>query len=731
MTENTRRLSGILTGFAMLLVACGGNDGPTGPDRSDLEIRIVSGEDQFAPPGETLAEPLVVQVRDRIDLDPESGVRVDWMIAGGAGAVLSRESTVTDAQGKASVTLTLGSAPGDYRVMATFEGLTTSPATFQARAVATPVIRSLPDGPVQAGQVMTIEGENFSSVASENLVLFSGIRGRVESASSSQLEVRVPPCLPTRRVEVSAGFGSVRSASVSLDVEAAGEPLTMDVGDDRTTMVLEGLACLKLPAGTRWMAVPHSAGRSDGSVFRFELTGLLGADSSIAGVSPRPGAAASVTRAGRGLEMLGGGAQTRWEGTVRELERGLAPIGPRERREAAVSSPVERVPQVGDRRDFAVLNEAREFDHVTAEVVLVGDHVVMYRDLDAPENGLTSADYRAMADDFDEVIYPTDTQVFGSPSDLDGNQRIVILFTPVVNQLTEPGSEGFVGGFFFGIDLLPDRENSNGGEIFYTIVADPAGEFGDPRSRDLIVRVVPGILAHEFQHMINFNQRVLIRNGDFTDALWVSEGMALMAEDVVGEAFEEAGDSAKGVLYKVGNWARARRFLTDPGAASLVATQGGGSLEERGSWWLFFRYLRGQRGNNSVLSQLTQTTRTGVSNVEAVTGRGWSGLVADWSGAIVLDDQGFPVRDGLQFTDLALRATIDRLENGWPLSPPILGGSDFHRTGSLVASSPVYFELRPALQGGSVRAMALNLAGPNGGAPREGSDLQLTLVRIQ
>lgn len=730
MRQMTSRWTTLLALVALAAGGCGGDDGPTGPDTSDLEIRAVSGDGQFALTDEAVPEPLTVVVRDRVDLDPRSGIRVEWAVTMGQGATLSQQSTVTDANGRASVTLTLGSGEGQYRVEAGFDGLEGSPAVFSAQAVTTPTITDVPDQPVRAGEVITVIGQNFAPTASANLVLFSGVRGEVQTASATQLRVRVPGCLPTREVEVTAGFGGVRSQPRTLDVEAVGSPLGMDVGQDRTATTPQGLECVKLQTGTRWLAVVQSAARSDGPTFGYQITGLLGGDVSTAPAGALTGTLASAG-AGDGLRVPEQEAQARWEATVRELERGLSPLWPGEAHPGAGLRAAADVPQVGDRRDFDVLNRDREFERITAEVVFVGEHAVMYRDLDTPEGGLTSGDFEAMAGDFDDFIHPEITGVFGSVSDLDQNQRVVILFTPVVNRLTDEGSEGFVGGFFFGLDLLPEREGSNGGEVFYTLVADPDGDFGDARSPELIRRVVPGVLAHEFQHMVNFNQRALVRSGDFTDALWVSEGMALMAEDVVGEAFQEAGDSSKAVLYQAGNWARAQRYLENPGGASLVATQGQGSLEERGSWWLFFRYLRGRRGSNVVLTELTQTTRTGVSNVEAVTDGDWASLVADWSAAIVLDDQGVPVPDRLQFADLALRETIERLEDGWPLSPPVLGGSDFLRSGGLQASSPAYFELRPGPSGGAVDAMALGLAGPAGGAPAAGSSLQLTLVRIQ
>ncbi|NIR38511.1 MAG: hypothetical protein GWO00_01660, partial [Gemmatimonadetes bacterium] len=102
---------------------------------------------------------------------------------------------------------------------------------------------------------------------------------------------------------------------------------------------------------------------------------------------------------------------------------------------------------------------------------------------------------------------------------------VIILFSPAVNALTPRGSSGFVGGFFFGVDLLPDTEGSNAGEIFYTLVPDPDGIYSDPRPKDDILELVPAILAHEFQHMVHFNQRVLLLGAEANEAVWLSEGL--------------------------------------------------------------------------------------------------------------------------------------------------------------------------------------------------------------
>src|SRR5690606_28370633 len=169
---------------------------------------------------------------------------------------------------------------------------------------------------------------------------------------------------------------------------------------------------------------------------------------------------------------------------------------------------------------------------------------------------------------FDDPIYDAVVDVFGEPSDVDGDGRIIILFTPVVNEMTPRNSSGFIAGFFYGLDLTT-QANSNRSEIFYSLVPDPNGQFGDRRATSDVLRVVPPVLAHEFQHMIHFNQRYLLR-GVRTETLWLSEGLAHTAEDVVGAVFRARGRDAEADNFVLANLQRASRYLVDPGRTSLI-----------------------------------------------------------------------------------------------------------------------------------------------------------------
>ena len=82
--------------------------------------------------GVPLAEPFVVLVMDR-NGDPVVGATVTFAVTAGGGS-LSAETTTTDADGRASTTLTLGRTPGTNTVVATVADL--DPVTFIATGAA-------------------------------------------------------------------------------------------------------------------------------------------------------------------------------------------------------------------------------------------------------------------------------------------------------------------------------------------------------------------------------------------------------------------------------------------------------------------------------------------------------------------------------------------------------------------------------------------------------------------
>lgn len=127
----TRRL--LVAACSAAMFGCGGDDGGSGPpppDEDPLVAAVLNGDDQSAPAGEALPEDLRVVIT-RAD-EPEAGVDVAWATA--QGGSLDPATSVTDADGIASATWTLGPDAGAQVATATVADAEGSPVTFSATA---------------------------------------------------------------------------------------------------------------------------------------------------------------------------------------------------------------------------------------------------------------------------------------------------------------------------------------------------------------------------------------------------------------------------------------------------------------------------------------------------------------------------------------------------------------------------------------------------------------------
>ncbi|MBA3393087.1 MAG: Ig-like domain-containing protein [Deltaproteobacteria bacterium] len=102
----------------------------TGTAGAATQIALVSGNTQTAPVGTTLAQPLVVGVKDANN-NAVSGVSLTFTVASGGGS-LSATTVTTNASGQAGSMLTVGASAGSNSVTVTRAGLTGSPVTFTA-----------------------------------------------------------------------------------------------------------------------------------------------------------------------------------------------------------------------------------------------------------------------------------------------------------------------------------------------------------------------------------------------------------------------------------------------------------------------------------------------------------------------------------------------------------------------------------------------------------------------
>ena len=299
---------------------------------------------------------------------------------------------------------------------------------------------------------------------------------------------------------------------------------------------------------------------------------------------------------------------------------------------------------------------------VTAKAIVVAD-TANPRTAN-PNDVLTEADYRSFGESFDTLVWRIGTENFGEPSDVDKNGRVVMFFTRAVNELTADGAGSYVAGFFYNRDLFQKSGSnacagSNVAEMFYMMVADPAGTInGNPRTRNFIRGATVGVLAHEFQHLINDSRRLYVSKAPVWEETWLNEGLSHVAEELT--FFSAAGVGPGQNLgseiflnprvhdaysrYAADNVERLVSFLEDPARTSVM---GEDELGTRGAAWAFLRYAadRMPGPDAGVWNALTNSRTQGLANLSAVLGANPRDWMADWGTAVYADDAGLASLD--------------------------------------------------------------------------------------
>ena len=487
--------------------------------------------------------------------------------------------------------------------------------------------------------------------------------------------------------ETAAGPGSLATCSVAaatLESLAPGAYGSTDPASDS--------GCVRFPANAsaendsaEYVVIAQSVGGAPGDSAPFELRSATLATA----VAPR------LTAQRRALRGDRGSISRAFDRFLRGLER-LPQRPPATRLLGALAPPTP-----GSLRAFPVCAnlDCSKFDTVTARVQSVGAHVAIYVDTLAPANGLNAADVDTLQQLFDTHVYVVDTTAFGGVSDLDSNGLVITLMTPVVNASVTAAqctAGGFVAGFFYpgDLDSIPGSP-SNHGEIFYTVVADPNGAVSCAHSRADVKSFLPTTLLHELQHVISFNQHVLVRGGSPED-LWLDEALSSLAEELGGRSF--LPDSTTFFGYVSEDLFNAYAYLQTPGDHFLTV------LADFGAGWMFLRYLVDQFGD-SVTRKLEQTTRTGTDNVATQTGLPYTDTVTRWALANWVSDlPGFAPPAGLFYTSWSFRQVFASFYEQdpydfplpFPLVPPAGPGAQVDVAGSLHAGSGYYADILQA-----------------------------------
>jgi hypothetical protein len=398
-------------------------------------------------------------------------------------------------------------------------------------------------------------------------------------------------------------------------------------------------------------------------------------------------------------------------------------------------------PVLGSKRTFKVCHDlqCKTLDSVPATVLYVGTHAAVFVDDSVPANGFTNGDITQLGATFDTVIHPIDVAAFGPESDVDQNGVVMILLTLKINKLVSKPScdTSFVTGFFFSADVSPGvRTSYNNGEMFYAFVPDPSPPSTRCQYTTSQVRaLLPTVFIHEFQHMISYNQHVLLRGGT-TEVLWLNEGMSHLAEELGGLHYDSLGDSLTAFRYLIGNLYNGYSYLKLPQSVALVADTGIGSLEERGASWLFLRYVADHFGQGATRA-MVQTSQFGAANVAAATGTPFATLLGRWALAVYLTDlPSFAAPPALTYNFWQFRTVFAQLHQQfpqdfdavYPLQPSSGIGVNAGTSGQLSSGSGAYLLVG---QDASGPGFDLTFRGLNGAALPSSAGAQLAIARIR
>lgn len=316
-------------------------------------------------------------------------------------------------------------------------------------------------------------------------------------------------------------------------------------------------------------------------------------------------------------------------------------------RSQAVSYQVSEVGP-GENLDFFVITT---FKTVTAQRILTDaetEHCLIFAELVDGTPVLSEQTALAIAQGFDSDnpfqegdngIYEDTRARYGSEwvvnGGRDGDERVVLLFL-------SSGSIGGTGlfGFFNPADerSKETNESSNEAELLY-LNADRA-------ENDVYEALVT--IAHEFSHLIIFNQKIAM-NGEFPDGAVsenavLDEGLAVLNEELSGFGYTGIDGGNFFLLSSVSN------LLEDGFNRSYF--QFGGQLSDYGAGYLFWRYIHDQAGIETI-NAMTTSSNVGRANVAEVLGVPFSETFRSYTQAVALNGQD-GVDPELQFTDLDL-----------------------------------------------------------------------------
>lgn len=252
----------------------------------------------------------------------------------------------------------------------------------------------------------------------------------------------------------------------------------------------------------------------------------------------------------------------------------------------------------GDTREFTTVNMVTNADEqTTAKLLYDGTKAQVW----VADDRVTAEKAAQIGKEFDSKIGPLIESQFSTPSDVDKNGKINILVFDIKDDYET--TKSYVGGYFHPRDLLM-MSGSNLSETFYMDTFPSMGKNGE-----MDVTKIYTTLAHEYQHMVNFNRNILVERGDFIDGkmdTWLNEAFSMAAEQMY----------SKEVLSKRIEYFNKSQTIAN-GRSVIQWSNNDDVLSNYALSYLFGQYLRTQAGNGeNVFKEILEDQGTTIETLQ-------------------------------------------------------------------------------------------------------------------
>ena len=273
----------------------------------------------------------------------------------------------------------------------------------------------------------------------------------------------------------------------------------------------------------------------------------------------------------------------------------------------------------GDAKTFFINKsfDSKGREQISAFLQKAGNSAYFYLDrewfdsLESDKKAVIQSDLNIISLEFDNVIYPKLTEFYGQEWNpgIDSDRKITILFHPMI----QDASGYFTNGDEYSKYQIP---TSNEREMIYV------------NSSLIFYTAVKSYIAHEFTHLITFNQKDRLRN--VGEEVWLNELRAEYAptylkydDDYVGSNLEQ----------------RVKQFLSNP---SAPLTEWLNQSKDYGVVNIFGEYLT-DHYNPKILGDSLKSSKIGIPSLsEALQLNGvtksFSDVFTDFTIAVFLND---------------------------------------------------------------------------------------------